>query len=116
MATAKEIRETAGETLGIHDPRGETLSSIHVADLDQAYTEVYAELQGLGLTTWASGDAIPDKYSKSISMLVAEARAAKYHISDAKYQRIKLESQQAMALIRELQAPAKMGTIEIQNF
>jgi hypothetical protein len=115
MATAKQIRETAAENLGIL-AQGETLQSAEVADLDQAYIEVYNELQGLNLTTWAVADDVPDKYSRSIAMLVAESRAVKYQVAEAKYQRIKLESQQAIALIRELQAPAKMGTTEIENF
>lgn len=122
MATAIQIRETAAENLGILALEGETLDSAKVADLDQAYIEVYNELQGLDLTTWGATEDVPDKYAKSVAMLVAEARAVKYQVADAKYQRIKIEGSgingdgAAMRMIRRLQAAAKMGTTEIENF
>ena len=115
MATAIQIRETAAENLGILG-EGETLPSYETADLDQAYTEVYKELQGLDLTTWAESADVPDQYARSIAMLVAEARGVKYQIPDNRYQRIKIESIEAIAMIRKLQARAKMGQTEIENF
>ncbi|MBU8921790.1 MAG: hypothetical protein KOO63_08220 [Bacteroidales bacterium] len=115
MATATQTRETAAEILGILG-EGETLPSYETADLDQAYTEVFSELQALNLTTWAESADVPDQYARSVAMLVAEARAVKYQIPDARYQRIKLEKIEAMRMIRELQARAKMGQTEIENF
>ena len=115
MATATQIRETAAENLGILG-EGETLPSYEAADLDEAYIEVYNELQGLNLTTWAIATNVPDQYAKSVAMLVAEARAVKYQVPDARYQRIKLEKQEAMSMIRKLQAISKMGQTEIENF
>ena len=121
MATATQIRETAAENLGILG-EGETLPSYETADLDQAYTEVYKELQGLNLTTWAETANVPDQYARSVAMLVAEARAVKYQIPDNRYQRILLEGSgpngdgKAMSMIRKLQAVSKMGQTEIENF
>ena len=115
MATPAQIRETAAENLGILG-EGETLPSYEINDLNQAATEVYAELQALNLTTWAEDANVPDQYAKSFAMLVAEARAVKYQIPDSRYQRIKLEGQEALSRIRELQARSKMGQTEIENF
>jgi hypothetical protein len=115
MATITQIKETAAENLGILG-EGETLPSYESADLTQAYLEVHAELQGLNLTTWSQAAAIPDQYAHSIAMLVAQARAVKYQVPQERYQRIKIESVEAMALIRKLQARSKMGQTEIENF
>ena len=115
MATAQQIRETAAENLGILG-EGETLPSYETNDLDQAYTEVYAELQGQNLTTWSEGTNVPDQYARSIAMLVAESRATKYQIPDNRYARIKMEAVEAYRMIRHLQARDKMGQTEIENF
>ena len=115
MATKIQIRETAAENLGILG-EGETLPSYEASDLDQSYLEVYAVLQGLELTSWASSANIPDQYASSVAMLVAANRATKYQIPDNRYQRIQLEAFGAMRLIRELQAPTKMGVTEIENY
>ena len=115
MATTAEIRDTAAENLGILG-EGETLPSYETNDLDQAYTEVYAELQALDLATWSETAEVPDQYARHIAMLVAESRAVKYQIPDNRYQRIKFEKIEALAKIRELQARSKMGQTEIENF
>ena len=115
MATAQIIRETAAENLGIHG-EGETIPSYEIADLNQAYTEVYAELQALDLAAWAYTDNVPDRFAKPVAMLVAESRAVKYQVPDARYQRIKLEAQEALHKIRMLQAPVKVGVTPIENY
>ena len=115
MATQQQIRETAAENLSILG-EGMTLGSYESDDLDQAITEVYNELQALNLTTWASTSDVPDQYARSFAMMVAEARAVKYQIPDARYQRIKLEKIEAMHLFRELQARSKLGQTKIENY
>ena len=65
---------------------------------------------------WAQTADVPDEYAWSMAMLVSERRAVKYQIPDSRYQRIKLEGREAIVRIRELQAPAKMGQTEIENF
>ena len=121
MATATQIRETAAENLGILG-EGETLPSYETADLDQAYTEVFKELQTLNLTTWAESANVPDQYAASVAMLVADQRAVKYQVPDNRYIRIKTEgwgsdmNGAAINKIRRLQARAKMGQTEIENF
>ena len=115
MATIAQIVETAAENLGIVG-EGEVLPSYETSDLTQAYTEVYAVLQALNLTAWSSTAIIPDQYAKAVGILVAEARAVKYQIPDNRYHRVKLEAIEAVHSIRELQAPAKMGQTEIENY
>jgi hypothetical protein len=115
MATIAQIVETAAENLGIVG-EGEVLPSYETADLTQAYAEVYAVLQALNLAAWSSTADIPNQYAKSVAMLVAESRGVKYQIPDARYQRIKLEAMEGIHSIRELQAPARMGVTEIENY
>ena len=115
MATAQQIRETAAENLGILG-EGETLPSYETDDLDQAYIEVYKELEGLELTAWVQTGTIPDQYARSVAMLVAEARAVKYQVPDARYQRIKIEAIEAMSMIRKQQVRNKMSVTRIENF
>ena len=115
MATAQQIRETAAENLGIFG-EGETLGSYETDDLDQAYNEVYKELEGLELTAWLQTSNVPDQFARAVAMLVAEARATKYQIPDNRYQRIKFEAIEAMSSIRKQQAVAKMGQTQIENF
>lgn len=121
MATAAQIRDTAAENLGKLG-EGQTMSAYMTDDLTQAAAEVYAELQALGLTTWDETSDVPDQYAQSFAMLVAEARAVKYKIPDAQYQRIKLEgwgaNEDGIAIrkIRRLQARSKQGQTQIENF
>lgn len=115
MATSAQTRETAAEILGILG-EGETLPSYESADLDQASTEVYYELRQRNLVTWAETADVPDEYARSYAMLVAESRAVKYQVPDARYQRIKLEAQEAMARLRALQARQKLGQTQIENY
>ena len=115
MATAQQIRETAAENLGILG-EGEVLPSYESDDLDQAYTEIYKELEGLELTAWVQTSDVPDQYVRSVAMLVAEARAVKYQIPDNRYQRIKIESIEAMSMIRKQQVRDKMAVTKMQAF
>ena len=51
MATATQIREKALKKLGVKAIGSTTQSEIQ-ADVDNAYTEVYAMLNTLNLTPW----------------------------------------------------------------
>jgi len=115
MATAQQIRETAAANLGIFG-EGQVLPAFESDDLDQAYNEVYAQLQGLELTAWLQTSDVPDQFAHSVAMLVAEARAVAYKIPDAQYQRVKFEAVEAMSVIRKQQAIAKMGQTKIERF
>jgi len=115
MATAQQIRQTAAENLGILG-EGETMPSYETADLNQAYVEVYAELEALDLAAWDYANNVPDRFAHSVSMLVAESRAVKYQVPNDRYERIKLEAQAAMNKIRKLQTRSKFTQTEIENY
>ena len=115
MATVAAIKESAAENLGIVG-EGETLPSYETDDLGAAYTELHAELLSRGLVTWSVTADIPARFAWPIAMLVAEKRAVKYKVPEARYQQIKLESQEALALVRELQTRGKLGQTEIEYF
>ena len=115
MATKAKIKTDAAENLGILS-EGTQLTAYMSADFEQAYQEVYAVLEELDLSAWTVDATIPDAYANAVATLVAEARAVKYQIPDARYQRIKLEASQAMHTIRQLQARSAMGQTVIENF
>lgn len=115
MATSAQIRTTAAENLGILG-EGETLPSYETGDLNQAITEVYNELRRMNLVTWASTDNVPDEFARSFAMMVAESRAVKYQIPTERYQRIKLERDEAIMRFRALQAKQKITQTPIENF
>ena len=115
MATAQQIRETAAENLGILG-EGETLPSYETADLDQAYIEVYSELEAFDLAAWDFADDVPDRYSSSVSALVAATRATKYQVPTDRFERLMFEEQKAIRMIRKLQAKSKMCPTQIVNF
>ena len=115
MATLAKIRENAAEVLGLKG-EGVALASYHSEDMTEAYTEVYAELQGLDLTSWGVTDDVPDEFSWAVSTLMAVRRLSTYRLPVESIQLVRTDGVEAMARIRELQAPAKMGATEIENF
>ncbi len=115
MATSAEIRNKAAKKLGLFGT-GQTLRSEIASDIDDAYTEVYAELNALSLVTWASSGSVPDELVKSVVSLVAFARVDEYSVPIAKYNRIVADATVAESRIRELVVPSKPGVTRIQNF
>ena len=111
MATAQEIREKAAKKLGVLGT-GQTLQSETAADIDAAYTEVYAQLDTLNLTTWDSDEEVPDELVKPVVDLVAYARVDEYSVPDNRYTRIRRDAlgdkltgdPSARQVIKELQA------------
>jgi hypothetical protein len=87
MATAAEIREKALKKLGIKAIGNATQSEIQ-ADLDEAYTEVYAMIDTLDLATWDIDDEVPDEFVQAVKDWVAYLRVDEYSIPNDRYQRI----------------------------
>ena len=102
MATAAQIRDRAATRLGILG-EGETLPSYESADLDNSYTEIYAQLVALSLAVWDFDDEVPDEYTPHVVSMVAYNRANDYAIPNDRYSRIAADSQAALNIIRELQ-------------
>lgn len=72
--TATEVRNRALWKLG-RVPRGSTATGAIADDMDDAYTQVYAELNLMGLVTWASTDSIPDEFVEPIVNLMCLRRS-----------------------------------------
>lgn len=121
MATIARITEDAATILGILG-EGETLPSYESKDMTNAYDEVLAMLQQLGLATWGVGGAIPTQYAGPVASLVADQRASTYQLPPEKYSRIKGEGWGAnmdglaVKRMRALQTSSKMDITRIENF
>lgn len=102
MATAAQIRDRAATRLGILG-EGETLPSYESADLDDSYTEIYAQLGALSLAVWDFDDEVPDEYVSPVVTMVAFNRIDDYSVSNDRYSRLGAANQQAIPMIRELQ-------------
>jgi hypothetical protein len=72
--TSAELRNRALRKLG-KLALGATATGAMADDMDDAYNEVYAKLDNLGLVTWASTEDIPDEYCHDVVSLMAYERA-----------------------------------------
>lgn len=89
MASKAETQQLAGELLRLV-PIGQALQAHHDVRMGEAYDEVYAELEVLGLPMWGSNE-MPDEITPHFVNLMAYNKADLYGISDALYQRILLK-------------------------
>ena len=103
MATATQIREKALKKLGVK-ATGQTTQSEIQADVDSAYTEVYAMLNTLKLTTWDVDEDIPDEFVIPVVFLVADSRKDEYSIPNDRYQRVSVDGGRALPLIKDMLA------------
>lgn len=90
MATevsATEIRNRAAWLLGVQAVNV-TLNATIATDLDNAYLEMYAELEGDQLTRWASSQSVPNKYVRAMVTLVAWSRIGEYPLDEERYDRL----------------------------
>lgn len=99
------IRNRALEEMGLLR-KGETADSAQAQSLDEAYVELYGELQEDQLTgafTVTSG--VPIQFVRPIVVLIALRRANTWRIPDARYQTIVIEAgadgDRAMGKIRK---------------
>ena len=107
MASKAETKQLAGELLRIV-PIGQTLQSHHDTRMGEAYDEVYAELQSIGLPVWDTDEEMPDEITPHFVGLMAFNKADLFGISDNLYQRILIkvgdEGNKAKAKMREILA------------
>ncbi len=104
------IRNKALKRMGLVSV-GQTASSEMTADLDAAYSEVYAELSALDLVTWNSGDTVPLEFVHSVVSLTAYHRIDEYSISNDRYSRVVADASGAIPRIRELQGDDVVDTV-----
>lgn len=101
MATKSQIRAKALRLLGVVGV-GVTPTGPQDSDMSDAYSEVYAELEELGLVEWAEADDIPSRFVDTVVNLVASKRVDEYGISNERYQRIMSKAAGAEANLRRL--------------
>lgn len=87
MASKDEAQQLAAELLGII-AIGQSIESPHDTRMEEAYNEVYAELQVLALPVWATTEEMPDEVTPHFVGLMAHNKLNLYSVSDSRYQRI----------------------------
>lgn len=103
MATAAEIRNKAAKRMGLFGT-GQTLRSAIAADLDAAYTELYAVLSAKELVVWDEDEAVPSEFVDDLVTLLAYSRLDEYSVPLERYNRIVSKVPGAIPRIRALQA------------
>ena len=105
MASKAEAKLRAGELLKV-TPIGVALEEPVSTRLGEAYDEVYARLQILGLAIWASSAEMPDEITPHFVALMAHNKMDALGTSAARYQRILIKvgdnGEKAIDNIREL--------------
>lgn len=82
MASKTEAKQLAGELLRIV-PVGQALQSQHDVKMGEAYDEVWARLENLGLPVWEKTDDMPDEITPHFVGLMALNKMNLYGISDS---------------------------------
>lgn len=113
--TAAEIRDRAGEELGIKQI-GQSMQSQDAARLNDAYEEVYARLKHEGLATWAVAGSVPDEVAQYVIYMTAHNAIVTFGISDSRASRILAHTggndDLALREIRKYIAPAYVSQDE----
>ena len=106
MATITQLRNRAAGMLGRHRS-GQAINNQLKTDLDQAYSEVYADLKKDRLTIWSSAanTVIPDDVTPWVAALMAFNATDTYGVSDERFNRIVAKRNIAKREIRRLVTP-----------
>ena len=119
MASQAEAQQLAGELLRLI-PIGQALQSQHNVKMGEAYDEVYAELENIGLALWAKADEMPDEITPHFTALMAWNKRNIYGLSEALYQRLLLqvgdEGKKAISRIRMLLSQAYSNADEATDY
>ncbi len=119
MTTKVEMRQRVAEDLALV-PIGQALETQDQVRIDAAFDEVYLRLKEKGLAIWASSSEVPDRLTPYFAIMMQERLLVSYSISDARYQRIKLDAgdhgEKAMKYISELSFPTYEDTVENSDF
>ena len=76
---------------------GQTAEAGIASDMEDAYDQVYARLEQLGLVTWSSTDSVPDEFVEDITAMMAFERSE--GVPDARYIRIRDDASRALLSI-----------------
>lgn len=100
MATKAEIRQKVAKRLGLLG-QGASLSAAIGADLDDAYDEVYDELESSGLTIWADTGSMPARCVDPFVDLCAARRITDYGVSNDRALRILQSERTALGRMKK---------------
>ena len=120
MSVAKtEIRNRALRKLGVLGWGGTAITAVQT-DMDQAYEEVYAQLEEENLTTWANDASVPNAYVPYVVNLCALARKSEHKVTPRRLQILDDEAgkkgELAWAGIRALKATTYQSTTEAEYY
>ena len=91
MPTKAEIRNKALKRVRALEP-GQTASADDVADVEEAYDELYAFLVTKGAVTWDSDDDVPDNATYAVVTLLASNISMDYSLSPQERADLKVEA------------------------
>lgn len=115
MATVAQVIDRAGNDLGLLR-LNQSLQAQDATRIETAYNEVHATLVRRGLSTWAIDGVVPDELVPHVVALMADNCLSTYGVSNDRFQRIKLESGQAIRKIGELIDSTYYGLEEATDF
>jgi len=101
MATKAEIRDKVARKLGIKKA-SQALSNRFVEDLDEAYNDIHANLERLGLVEWDAAGDVPGEFVPHVVALIALTRVTEYNCTGNRLQGIVSSASGAKNSIREL--------------
>ena len=100
-ATAAQIRNKAAQRLGLKSGTL-NLSSDISDDLDEAYNEIWADLEAKDIVNWDLTESVPDEFVNPVVDLVAESRVVDYAVSRERFSRIVAAASTAEKRIRKV--------------
>ena len=95
MATKSALRNKVLKKLRVI-AEGETPSSEIITDVEATYDELHADLSTKKAITWDIDEDIPDEAVRSMVSIIAAEIADDFAVDEARYQRLKFESEQAL--------------------
>lgn len=107
--TKEQIKARVASALEIV-PLGQSLESQDSTRLDQAYTEIYEELESKELAIWAINDPVPSSIANYVINLIAVNCLLDYPQSTEKNNLIYTTGASALSNIRKVVYPTYIST------
>lgn len=113
--TKAQVKEHAADILGIK-PVGQDIQQPASRTLDKYWDAAYDEVKSDNLNIFPSSGPIPDKLFHHFAMIIAQKGAVSFSVSDARYQRIVMESQRAMREFRKYAVDSYESIDQVVDF